>query len=149
LKYKEAYIEYIVSYSSLYRDQLNTGASDEDIKNMAEKIYAFEKNIASMMWTRTENRDPANTQRKFVLSEVIKNDLISDWSIFLNDVFEKVSVTGIDTDGSEVVNVSDEKWFNNTNKAIEEAKMSDNDLKDYVAWRVHMSIISYLGKFTF
>lgn len=122
-----------------------TGATDAKIEEMAAKIYDFESNIAKFMWTRTESRDPANTQRKRVLNSIMSNDIITNWSTFLNDIFAKVDVSGIDTTGTEIVNVSDEKWFNNTNKAIAEANMDDNDLLDYVAWRVHMSIIGYLG----
>ena len=29
----------------------------------------------------------------------------------------------------------DEKWINNTNKAIAAADMSTNDLLDFIAWR--------------
>jgi len=97
------------------------------------------------MWTRTESRDPANTQRKRELDVIQPNTIVSSWVDFLNNIFGKVNVDGIDVDGKEIVNLSDEKWFNNTNQAITEASMSNDDLMDYIAWRVHMSIIGYLG----
>ena len=139
-------LDYVSKFSKKYSSELTTGASDADIDIMAEKIYAFESNIAKYMWTRTESRDPANTQRKKKISELQTNKLISDWAAFLNEIFEKVKVEGIDVDQDVVVNLADEKWFGNVDKAIAEAGMSDDDLSDYIAWRVHMSVVGYLGE---
>ena len=136
---------YIENYSKKYRDDMGTGASDSAIEAMAAKIYNFESLVAHKMWTRTESRDPANTQRKSALNIIQTNSIVSSWSGFLNNIFDKVNVDGIDVNGADIVQLADEKWFNNTNDAITEAGMTDNDLLDYIAWRVHMSVIGYLG----
>jgi len=145
-KYKAAYIDYISKFSMKYAADLGTGASEADINAMAAKIYEFESNIAKYMWTRTENRDPANTQRKRKVGELKTNKIIGNWVAYLNEIFAKVKVTGIDVDEDVIVNLADEKWFGNADKAIEEANMSDDDLLDYIAWRVHMSVVGYLGE---
>ena len=79
------------------------------------------------------------------MEEVETNGLVSDWSQFLNDMFASFEIAGIDTTGDTIVNNSDRKWFAAVDKAIEAAEMSDDDIMDYVAWKVHLSVISYLG----
>lgn len=65
---------------------------------------------------RTESRDPANTQRKRKISEIATNKLVGDWSAFLNEIFAKVGVSGIDVNDDTIVNAADEKWLGNVNK---------------------------------
>ena len=171
-KYKNAYVNYIKTFSKYYRSQYDeVDASDEAIDAMAEKIYEFERQIATnqvicvnfiqgpdlgpftidwklielFQWTNVENRDPANRTYKKPLEEVETNGLVSDWSQFLNDMFASFEIAGIDTTGDTIVNNSDRKWFAAVDKAIEAAEMSDDDIMDYVAWKVHLSVISYLG----
>lgn len=143
-RYREAYIKYIVDYSLKYRESLSTSATEESIRAMAEKIYNFESNIAKYMWSPTEGRDPANYQRKKVVGEIPGNEIVGNWDQFVNEIISKVNVDySIEVD--TIVNLSDEKWFNNTNLAIDEAGMGNDDLLDYVAWRVHSNYIGYLG----
>ena len=146
-KYKDAYTGYIKNFSNYYAQQYELpGASAERIDAMAEKIYEFERQIAENMWTKVENRDPANTTYKKPLSELATNSIVSDWSKFLNDMFAELGVTGIDTTSETVVNNSDRKWFAAVDSALEAADMSDADVMDYVAWKIHLSVISYLGE---
>ena len=79
------------------------------------------------------------------MEEVETNNLVSDWSQFLNDMFASFEIAGIDTTGNTIVNNSDRKWFAAVDKAVEAAGMTDDDIMDYVAWKVHLSVISYLG----
>lgn len=79
------------------------------------------------------------------MEEVETNNLVSDWSQFLNDMFASFEIAGIDTTGDTIVNNSDRKWFAAVDKAVEAAGMTDDDIMDYVAWKVHLSVISYLG----
>ena len=47
-KYKNAYVNYIKTFSKYYRSQYDeVDASDEAIDVMAEKIYEFERQIAT------------------------------------------------------------------------------------------------------
>ena len=47
-KYKNAYVNYIKTFSKYYRSQYDeVDASDEAIDAMAEKIYEFERQIAT------------------------------------------------------------------------------------------------------
>ena len=84
-KYKNAYVEYVVEFASKMRDDFGTSTQDSKIQKMAEKIYEFERQIAINMWSQTEMRDPANTQRKRILGQIATNDVVDDWSKFLND----------------------------------------------------------------
>ena len=118
---------------------------DEAIAAMAEKIYNFESEIARGMWDKTEARDPANVMRKKKIGAVETNKVVADWAAFLNEIFVKVEAGNEPVNSDTFVNAADEKWFGNVNKALENAKMNDDDLKDYIAWRVHMSVVSYLG----
>ena len=61
-------------------------------------------------------------------------------------MFAELGVTGIDTTSETVVNNSDRKWFAAVDSALEAAEMSDADVMDYVAWKIHLSVISYLGE---
>ena len=137
----------------------------DKIEQMASKIYSFEYEIANRMWSKTENRDegwktgfgdfpfflffnhvrdPSNTQRKQKIENLTVNSVVSDWSEYLNEIFEKVHVAN-HVEAETFVNAADEKWFANVDSAIAAAKMSESDLKDYVAWRVHMALIPYLA----
>merc|ERR1719334_1499238 len=53
-KYKEAYVGYTEEFSKYFRDQMETGQSDDAISKMANKIYDFEFQIANMMWNQTD-----------------------------------------------------------------------------------------------
>ena len=66
-----------------FRDQMETGQSDEEISKMANKIYDFEFQIAHMMWNQTEMRDPELTQQKKELGAVQTNQVVPDWISFL------------------------------------------------------------------
>ena len=35
--------------------------------------------------------------------------------------------------------------LNGSFQAIDDAGMTDSDLEDYIAWRIHMSVVTYLG----
>jgi len=99
------------------------------------------------MWSQTEMRDPANTQRKRVLGEIATNEIVGDWSKFLMDFSARgANITESTIAPESTVILMDEKWINNTNKAIAAADMSTNDLLDFIAWRVHMSVVPWLGK---
>ena len=65
-KYKDAYMGYVVEFATAMNDFLPGGASTESIKNMAEKIYEFERQIAINMWSQTEMRDPVQGQKKYI-----------------------------------------------------------------------------------
>ena len=142
-KYKDAYVGYIRNFANKYAETY--GLESGNVDAMAEKIYEFERQIAENMWTKVENRDPANTTWKKPLSEIETNSLVGDWSTFLNDMFKELGVSGIDTTENTVVNNSDRKWFGAVDSAIEAANMSDNDIMDYISWKVHLSVVSYLG----
>ena len=75
----------MVEFASKMRDDFGTSTQDSQIQKMAEKIYEFERQIAINMWSQTEMRDPANTQRKRILGQIATNDVVDDWSKFLND----------------------------------------------------------------
>jgi len=144
LKYKTAYIRYITDFSKKYVKEYELSVDMDKIEQMAIKIYSFEYEIANRMWSKTENRDPANTQRKQKIENVTVNGVVGDWSEYLNEIFDKVHVPK-HVDSDTFVNAADEKWFANVDSAIAAAKMSESDLKDYVAWRVHMALIPYLA----
>merc|ERR1719334_1725975 len=145
-KYKDAYVGYIEEFSKYFRDQMETGQSDDAISKMANKIYDFEFQIANMMWNQTEMRDPENSQRKRYLADVATSQVVPDWVSFLK-LFSDMGANLTDSvfDPEEMVILMDEKWLNNTDNAIAAAGMEDSDLQDFIAWRVYMSLVPYLG----
>ena len=85
-KYKDAYTGLIENFSLKFRQEmgiLSEKVTDDNISKMAEKIYAFEEQIAKNMWSQTEMRDPENTQRKKHVQDIQPNDIINDWQGFL------------------------------------------------------------------
>jgi len=146
-KYRDAYVGYIKTFTQYYRSQYpEVNPTDEEIDTMANKIYEFERQVALNMWTSVENRDPANRTYKKPLAEVQTNSLVSDWSQFMNDMFAAMSITGIDTTSETIVNNSDRKWFAAVDQVIAATGMTNNDLMDYVAWKVHIGLVNYLGE---
>ena len=144
-RYKRAYIRYITKFGQKFRREFSpdlTVVSDRKIRRMAKKIFNFELNIAKLMSTPTELRNVSVTYQP--LGDLPANDIVKNWTNFFQTAATKSVETFYKTETSEV-QIYDEKWINSISTAIQKANMNKHDLLDFIAWRVYMSLVPYLG----
>jgi putative endopeptidase len=69
-----------------YLTDLLTLLGQKDAAKRAAAVYALEEKIASVHWTRIENRDPQKTYNKMTIAELQKHAPALDWKPWLKAV---------------------------------------------------------------
>ena len=77
--YKESWTEYKEYISKMF---MLTGKDEEEAKKIAEDIFAFQKDLASVTMTMDEGQDPSKIYNKYTKEELI--------NLFTNVNFERV-----------------------------------------------------------
>jgi putative endopeptidase len=75
-KVREAYQHYIETLLGL--------AGDAHAKDSAQQVYALEKRLAEVQWSRVENRDPQKTYNPMTVGELVKAAPEFDWPGFFS-----------------------------------------------------------------
>lgn len=127
--------EFIEKIRAGYLTMITTYANMLGLDNASERmqaVYNFEKQLAEIMNTRAENRDPQAIYNKTDLEGLKKNAPIFDWDTFFTNV------------GLEVkdINISQPKYFSQVGNII---KSTDkNVVKDYLKTLLIRGNASYL-----
>ena len=123
----------IASYKTMLSDLLAL-LGKEQSKARAERVFAFEKEMAALMNTRVQNRNPQATHNKMTFDEVCSNYPQFDWKTYYNEF--KTTPTEI--------NVGQPSYFkgifdlmNATDKSV---------LQDYLLCNTFIRLSSYLSE---
>ena len=127
--------EFIEKIRAGYLTMITTYANMLGLDNASERmqaVYNFEKQLAEIMNTRAENRDPQATYNKTDLEGLKKNAPNFDWDTFFTNV------------GLEVkdINISQPKYFSQVGNIVKSA--DKNVVKDYLKTLLIRGNASYL-----
>lgn len=110
------------------------GKTDEEAKQLADKIMKIETKMAEFSFTNLENRDPQATYNKMSVADLQKEAAGFDWELFLNSL----SNTKIDS-----INIAQVKFAKGLGKLFAETPVED--WKDFLNWKVINQSAPYLS----
>ena len=147
-RYKHAYMEYIFKFGQKFRHQFGRKSndrktSDRTLRRMAYKIFNFELEMAKLISTPVELKNSYPYPTK-ILGDLPTNEIVQDWKNFF-DTASTISGKSFSKSENSDITLSDEKWINSIDTAIQNANIEKHDLLDFIAWRVYMELVPYLG----
>ncbi len=110
------------------------GKTDEEAKQLADKIMNIETKMAEFSFTNLENRDPQATYNKMSVADLQKDAAGFDWELFLNSL----SNTKIDS-----INIAQVKFAKGLGNLF--TNTSVDGWKDFLNWKLINQSAPYLG----
>ena len=125
---RKDYVQYIQNIYKLL------DKTDEEAKQLANKIMNLETKLAESSFTRLENRDPQATYNKMSVADLQKTAPGFDWQLFLS------SLTPVKIDS---INIAQVKFAKGLGELF--ANTPVDDWKDFLNWKLINQSAPYLS----
>ena len=110
------------------------GKTDEEAKQLADKIMNIETKMAEFSFTNLENRDPQATYNKMSVADLQKEASGFDWELFLS------SLSNVQIDS---INIAQVKFTKGLGELF--ANTSVDNWKDFLNWKLINQSAPYLS----
>ncbi|ETE64101.1 Neprilysin [Ophiophagus hannah] len=142
-----AYISFMTSVAKLIRQERKLSINDTEISTEAERIMAFEKEIASITTKDEDRNDPLLLYHKMKLSDLQKNfsfeinNQTFDWLNYVNYIMKTVA---IEVKNTEDIIVYAPEYLIKLKSVI--SNYTTREIQNYISWRYIMDMVSSLSR---